>query len=285
MVAVFDDHDENAKLLLAERDPNYVFDIELTKTILIALELNTGCYLWGYHGTGKTTVLEQVAACVRRPFMRVQHTVGTEESHIIGQYVVQDGATVFQYGPLAIAMIEGYIYCADEYDRAIAPVTSVYQPVLEGKPLYIKEAPPEMRLVKPHPNFRFVATGNTNGSGDETGLYQGTQMQDAANYSRFGVTVEVGYMDPKVEVMVVSGQAQIDKKDAEKIVSFANDFREAFKGGKVASTISPRELINAGRYAVMKGGDWRAGLKTAWGARLSRVDREVADSYAQRIWA
>lgn len=283
-ILVFGDHDEDALALVPEVDPNFVFDIELVKTVLIAFELNTPALLWGYHGTGKTTNFEQVAARTKRPFMRVQHTVNTEESHVIGQWTVKGGETVFQYGPLAIAMIQGYVYCADEYDRAIAPVLSVYQPVLEGKALFIKEAPPEMRVVRPHPNFRFVATGNTNGCGDETGLYQGTQMQDAANYSRFGVTVEVGYMDEKTETMVVAGQGQIDKKDAQKIVTFANQIRDAFKAGRMGATIGPRELINAAKFAVMRGGNWRAGLTASWMARLSRIDREVADGYAQRCF-
>jgi len=284
MIPVMTDLDEEASKLVPEIDPNYVFDIEILKSVLIAFEMKANTYVWGFHGTGKTTLLEQIAARTGRPFMRIQHTVNMEESHVLGQYRVKDGETIFEEGPLAVAMREGYVYCADEYDRGTAPVLSVYQPILEGKPLYIKEAPAGQRLIKPHPNFRFVATGNTNGSGDETGLYQGTQMQDSANFSRFGVTVTIDYMEPKIEIMVVAGQASIDRKDAEKLVTFANQVREAFKAARMAATISPRELINAAKFAVMKGGQWRAGLTAAWGARLTRIDREVADSYAQRIF-
>lgn len=177
MITVMQDHDPDAQALIPDIDENYVFNIDLTKTALIGLELGMPVYFWGYHGTGKTTAFEQIAARTKRPFLRVQHTINTEEAHIVGQYVVKDGSTNFQLGPLPTAMLFGYNYCADEYDFAMPSVLSVYQPVLEGKPLVIKDAPPELRVIRPHPNFRFVATGNTNGGGDETGLYQGTQIQ------------------------------------------------------------------------------------------------------------
>lgn len=276
------DVDPDLLQFIPEMDLNYVFQIDVLKDLLIGFELNKPILLWGYHGTGKTTLLEQVAARTRRPFFRVQHTINTEEAHIVGQYVVEDGSTKFQPGPLVIAMQRGLVYCADEYDFAMPSVLSVYQAVLEGKSLVIKDAPPELRVIKPHPNFRFVATGNTNGGGDESGLYQGTQIQNAAAYSRFGITVELGYMAEKVEALVISGQTGIDKPTADKMVKFAKDTREAFKSGKIASTVSPRELINAAEVGMIKGGDWQAGLRLALTSRMSRVDRQVVDELAQR---
>ncbi|KAA5604347.1 AAA domain-containing protein [Roseospira marina] len=265
-------------------DPNYVFELDLTKTVLMALELNMATYLWGYHGTGKTSSLRNICAVTRRPWVRVQHTINTEEAHIVGQMLARDGSTYFEPGPLTLAMKYGWVYCADEYDFAMPAVLSVYQPVLEGEPLYIKEAPAEWRHIEPHPDFRFVATGNTNGCGDETGLYQGTQLGNAANYSRFGVTEEVVYMTADIEAAIVTSQASINIKDANKIVDFANQVREAFKGGRVSSTISPRELINAGRIGLARGSNWRAGLKLAFMNRLSRVDKETIDQFAQRVF-
>jgi cobaltochelatase CobS len=278
------DHSDAALAMIPDVDENYVFDIELAKTVLMAFGFRMPALFWGYHGTGKTSLLEQVCARIRRPFMRVQHTIGTEESHIVGQYVVKNGATEFQPGPLTIAMIEGFVYCADEYDFGMPAVLSVYQPVLEGKSLVIKDAPPEFRVVRPHENFRFVATGNTNGGGDETGLYQGTQIQNAANYSRFGVTREVGYMDPKIETLVLMRQAQIDKDSAGKLIKFAADVREAFKGGRIGTTISPRELINAGKLGRAKAGNWKEGMELAFVNRMNRVDREVITQFAQRVF-
>lgn len=285
MITVMADHDEDAQALIPDVDENYVFNIDLTKTGIMGLELGMPMYFWGYHGTGKTTAFEQIAARTRRPFLRVQHTINTEEAHIVGQYVVKDGSTLFQLGPLPTAMLFGYMYCADEYDFAMPSVLSVYQPVLEGKPLVIKDAPPELRVIRPHPNFRFAATGNTNGGGDETGLYQGTQIQNAANYSRFSIVEEVGYMDAKIEGAVIAGQSGIDRKDADRLVAFAKEVRDAFKAGRIGATISPRELINSAKIGLVRGSDWRGGLRLGFTNRLSRTDKEVVEQYAQRVFA
>ena len=284
MISVQQEHDPVGLIYIPDVDPNYVFPLDIVKTVLIGLEHSMPVYLWGYHGTGKTTCLQQVAARTKRPFIRTQHTVNTEEAHILGQYVVRDGETKFQPGPLPVAMANGYVYCADEYDFALPSVLSVYQPVLEGQPLMIKEAPPEMRVIRPHPNFRFVATGNTNGGGDETGLYQGTQMQNAANYSRFSITEEVLYMDKKIEAAVISAQSRIDKEDADNFVRFATEVRESFARGTIGATISPRELIASAKIGILRGSDWRTGIRQGFTARLSRVDKAAVDQYAQRIW-
>lgn len=304
-ITVIDQHDEESLPFLEEIDPNYVFNADLVKKIVAGIELGYPIYLWGYHGTGKTTVLQQILARTKRPVIRVQHTINTEESHILGQYVVRtkpveveelaaDGTkhkvmkqqtiTEFQLGPLPMAMLHGWAYLADEYDYAMPSVSAVYQPVLEGKPLIIKEAPPEFRKIAPHPNFRFMATGNTNGVGDETGLYQGTLVQNAANYSRFRITEEVEYMDPKIEELVVMQQAMVEKADAAKLVKFATQVRSAFKEGKITMTVSPRELIGAAQLAMVFGGNWVSGIKLAYANRLSRVDKQVVEEFAQRIW-
>lgn len=265
-------------------DPDYVFNIDLVKKVIVGFELNMPVYLWGYHGTGKTTVLQQAAARTGRPFLRVQHTINTEEAHILGQYVVKDGETVFQLGPLPLAMLHGMVYCADEYDFAMPSVSAVYQSVLEGQPLVIKDAPVQYRVIEPHPEFRFVATGNTNGVGDETGLYQGTMIQNAANYSRFPITEEVKYMEPKIEESILRQKTNIDKSNASKIVKFANDIRRTFADGKIGLTISPRELLNATKLAIAFGGNFRVGLQLAFANRCSRVDKKVVEELMQRIF-
>lgn len=284
MIDVFGEPDEDMRAFIPEIDPNYIFDIDTTKDGIIAFVLNTPCYFWGYHGSGKTSSLEQICARTMRPFMRNQHTVDMETAHVIGQYTVRNGETIWQDGPLPIAMKAGAVYCADEYDAALPGVIALYQAVLEGKPLIIKEAPPEYRVVKPHPNFRFVATGNTNGAGDETGLYQGTQMQNMANYSRFGVTRKIDYLSETLEATAISSQARLTKADGTKFVKFAKQVREAHAAGTMACIISTRELITAGRVAVVKGGAWVEGLKSAFINRQSRVDQEVLLQLAQRIF-
>lgn len=269
--------------MVPDIDKAYVYNVELLKTVLMGLELNIPIYLWGHAGTGKSSMLEQVSARTNRPYLRIQHTANTEESHIVGQMLANERGTYWEPGPLMLAMKHGWVYNADEYDYAHPSVHAVYQPVLEGKPLVTKEAPPEWRVVHPHKNFRFVATGNTNGSGDETGLYIGTNLGNAANYSRFGITEQVEYMSKKMESLILCGQAGLVKEDADKLVEFATEVRKAFDAGNIGSTIGPRELIYAGTLGLRRG-SWRSGLNLAFINRLTKTDRETVSGIAQRMF-
>ena len=281
MITTLSEHDDQE--FVPTPSDNYVYNIDELKDVILALELNIPCYVWGHKGSGKSELFEQIAARTNRPQMRVQHTVNTEESHIVGQWTVKGGQTVFELGPLPLAMMNGFVYVADEYDFAQPSVLSVYQAVLEGKPLVIKEAPEELRVIRPHPSFRFVATGNTNGSGDETGLYQGTLIQNSANYDRFGMVIHKHYMDNKSESLILQNHCKLNAKDADKMVEFATQVREAFAKGTMSDTISPRTLIYASRIGVMRG-SFRHGLTKAFINKLCKVDREVADNLAQRAF-
>lgn len=293
-ISVMSGHDTDGMLYIPETDEDYVFNIDLLKEVCVGFELNMPVYLWGMHGTGKTTLPEQVCARTKRPFMRIQHTINMQESDVLGQWTVKDGATQFQLGPLPMAMLNGWVYCADEYDFAMPSVVAVYQPVLEGKSLLIKDAPPEFRKITPHPEFRFIGTGNTNGVGDETGLYQGTLVQNAANYSRFAITREVKYMEAKIEESILTGKTGITKADAKKLVKVANDVRKMFAEQKISTTISPRELISAARLATIFGRKdattgtarlgYETGIELAFSNRLSRVDKKVIDEYVSRTF-
>lgn len=263
-------------------DDGFVYDVDCLKNILLGFDLNTPVLLWGHAGVGKSSIVEQICARTQRPLMRVQHTINTEESHIVGQWTVRDGHTVFELGPLPIAMMKGHVYMADEYDFALPSVLSVYQSVLEGKSLMIKEADAANRVIKPHPNFRFIATGNTNGSGDETNLYLGTNVQNAANYDRFGITCKVNYMDKKLEAKIIVNQSEIDEADAVRLVAFATAVRDAYEAKKISSTISPRALINAAKVGIRRG-NIIMGVDLAFGNKLSTVDKEVCAGIAQRI--
>lgn len=268
--------------MVPEVDPGYVYDIPCLKDALLALELNIPLYVWGHTGTGKTTMLEQICGRTGRPAIRVQHTVNTEESHIVGQTLARDGGTYFEPGPLYIAMRDGLTYIADEYDFAMPSVLSVYQAVLEGKPLVIKEAPADMRVVRPHADFRFTATGNTNGTGDETGLYLGTSMQNSANYDRFGMVLKKDYMPLNEEVKILMNQGGLEKEDAERMVNFATKVREAHSAGKCGVPISPRTMIFASVIGVCRS-DLRVGVERSFLSKLSSVDRKVCEDLAQRI--
>lgn len=269
--------------MVPETNNTYVHNIDDLKNVMLALELHINPYVWGHKGTGKSELFEQIAARTGRPFIRIQHTANTEESHIVGMWTVKDGATVFELGPLALAMKHGWLYLADEYDFALPSVLSVYQAVLEGKALMIKEADAENRMIKPHPNFRFVATGNTNGSGDETGLYQGTNLQNSANYDRFGMVIEKKYMPKAQESIILQKRCGLTETDANKLVEFAGLVREAYDGQKISDTISPRTLINAATIGIKRGA-FKVGVQLSFTNKLNRVDKETVEALAQRVF-
>lgn len=269
--------------LVPEMNETYVYDASELKDVMIALELNINPYVWGHKGSGKSELFEQVAARTGRPFVRIQHTSNTEESHIVGMWTVKNNETIFELGPLALAMKHGWLYLADEYDFALPSVLSVYQAVLEGKALMIKEADAENRIIKPHPNFRFCATGNTNGSGDETGLYQGTNLQNSANYDRFGSVIYKSYMSKKDESLILQKRVGLLEEDADKLVDFATHVRNAYDGKKISDTISPRALINAAKIGLCRT-SYPHGIQLAFSNKLTRVDKEVVDGLSQRVF-
>lgn len=266
-----------------KRDDDYVYDIDDLKNVLLGLEMNIPVYIYGHKGTGKTELWEQVAANTGRPVTRVQHTINTEEAHINGQWVVINGQTEYQLGPLPEAMLNGWLYVADEYDFALPAVTSVYQAVLEGKSLVIKDAPPQFRIIKPHPNFRFGATGNTNGSGDETGLYGGTNMQNSANYDRFGVMIHKKYMPQDLEAKIIEKRTGLRTADAKKMIEFGTMVRNAFDQGKISDTVSVRTLVYACRLGIAHG-SFKSGVQLSFSNKLSSIDRKVVDEMANRVF-
>lgn len=264
---------------------SYVFDVEMLKVILMGTALNIPTYMWGHAGTGKTSLIEQTMNRLNRPSIRIQHTGSTEESHILGSMAASpERGTYFEPGPLPLAMKYGWTYLADEYDFAFPQVLAVYQPVLEGKALVIKEAPADSgwRVIRPHPNFRFMATGNTNGTGDATGLYGGTNVQNAANYERFGIVEKMPYMDAETEAAIISAQTNIKAIDAKRLVKFATLVREAYDAKRIAATIGPRALINAAQVGVARA-SFMKGLNSAFLNRLRPKDQEICLQLAQRV--
>jgi len=276
-------HEPANQMFVPKANDTYVYDIDELKNAIMAIDLNIPCYIWGHKGTGKSELWEQIGARTNRPHFRVQHTGNTEESHVVGQWTVKNGQTVFELGPLPLAMKNGWMYVADEYDFAMPSVLSVYQAVLEGKALVIKEADVENRVIHPHPNFRFVATGNTNGSGDETGLYQGTTLQNSANYDRFGMVVHKKYMAAAAESLILQRRLKMVAADADKLVSFANSVREAYDASKISETISPRTLIFAATIGI-KRGSFVQGVTLSYINKLTKIDAEAVKGMAERIF-
>jgi len=282
-VKVFEKHEWQD--MVPDIDENFIWDRFLLRDCIAAFDFEIPAYFWGHAGTGKTSLFEQYAANTNRPLIRIQHTANTEEAHILGTTLANEQGTYFQPGPLALAMKHGWVYLADEYDFAFPQVLGVYQPVLEGNALLIKEAPPEWRRIDPHPQFRFVATGNTNGSGDETGLYQGTNVQNAANYSRYGIVSKVGYLDPEDEADILEKKALIKREMANNLVDFATRVRNSYDRGEISNTIGPRELLHAAKVGGLFGGDFRAGLDRAFVNKLPGASAIAARELAERVFS
>lgn len=284
--------DEYDYLVPAWND-NYILNPELAKTVMMGLELRSPIYLYGHSGVGKSSIFKQMCAALNRRLFRFQHTVDTEESHIVGQWVVRKhvdangnaiSVTEFELGPLPMAMMHGWLYLADEIDRSSPTVLSAYQAILEGEPLVIKNAPPHLRMIKPHPLFTFAATGNTNGTGDQSGLYQATLVQDAATIERFGIVAHVDYPPEKQEIAMISAATGLHVDDAKKVRQFANEIREKAFPNNVSLTIGPRVAINMARMGMMKG-DFVEGVTYAYANRLPEAEREAALGIAKRIFA
>lgn len=272
---------------------NYILNPDLTKTVMMALELRTPIFLYGHSGVGKSSIFKQMCAGLNRRLFRFQHTVDTEESHIVGQWVVKphinpDGSAVsvteFELGPLPTAMQNGWTYLADEIDRSSPTVLSAYQAILEGEPLIIKNAPPHLRVIKPHPLFAFAATGNTNGTGDQSGLYQATITQDAATIERFGVVAMVDYPPEKQEIAMIAAATGLSEADAKRIRQFADEIRHKSFPNIVSLTIGPRVAINIARIGMMKA-DFVEGAMYAYCNRLPEAEKEAALGVAKRILA
>jgi cobaltochelatase CobS len=264
-------------------NPDYVWDIDLLKTIIMAVENKIPAYLWGYAGVGKSTGWEQYCASTNRPLIRVQHTGDTESPHIIGQTLANEKGTYFNPGPLALAMKHGFLYLADEYDFAFPQVTSVYQPVLENKALYIKEADDEWRMIEPHENFYMCATGNTNGAGDESGLFQGTNLQNAANFERYGIVRQVFYPEPKAETRILAKKFNIDKEHVKPVIDFVNYVRDAYDKGKITNTAGQRVSLYITQNWLLTG-DYKKASELALTNRLPEACRKVVSDIADRCF-
>ena len=198
----------------------------------------------GHSGNGKTFQVEQACARLTKECVRVNFTVETDEDDLLGHYVLIDGKTVWQDGPVPTAMKRGAVLLLDEYDLASSKIMSL-QSVLEGKPLFIKKI---NTYVYPKNGFNIIATANTKGKGSEDGRYIGTNIHNEAFLDRFPVTFEQPYANKAMEVKMVLNHmravGKIDENFAEKLVDWANITRVTFNEGGIDEMIATRRLVH-----------------------------------------
>ena len=201
-------------------------------------------FITGLSGNGKTMMIEQVHAELKKELFRVNITIETDEDDLIGHYALIDGKTVWQDGPVVLAMERGGTLLLDEVDLASNKIMCL-QPVLEGNPLLIKK---EGRIVRPKAGFTVMATANTKGKGSEDGRFIGTNILNEAFLERFPITVEQEYPSITVEKKIINKLMTslncLDEEFSGKLVDWADLIRKTFYDGGVDEIIATRRLVH-----------------------------------------
>lgn len=245
--------------------------------------------LTGPTGSGKTSLVCQVAARLNWPVQSVTCHGRLELSDLVGQFVLIDGSTRFVHGPLAMALREGHLLLLNEIDLMDPAELAGLNDVIEGQPLVIAQNGGE--VIRPHPKFRVFATGNSAGAGDTTGLYQGVLRQNLAFLDRFRV-LPVGYLEPEVELGVLAGAVpSLPPEVGEKLIAVANEVRRLFVGegestAQLTITLSTRTLVRWARLALTFRGapqPIRFALEQALTARADPDQREAIHRVAADV--
>ena len=201
-------------------------------------------YITGLSGNGKTMMIEQVCAAEKREMVRVNITVETDEDDLIGGFRLIDGRTVWQNGPVIVAMERGAILLLDEVDLGSNKLMCL-QPVLEGKSVFLKKI---NKVITPVAGFNIIATANTKGKGSDDGRFIGTNVMNEAFLERFSITMEQEYPNNKIEQKILNNLLASngieDTKFTEKLVQWADIIRKSFYEGAVSEIISTRRLVH-----------------------------------------
>lgn len=228
-------------------DSSYIFhDAGRDVIVWFLMEHPDPLYIFGPCGCGKSSLVRQVAARLNYPVFETTGYDRLEFPDLVGHLSVQDGNMAFEDGPLTLAMKHGGIFLFNEIDLCSPATLAGLNTILDGSPLCIAENNGE--LVVPAPMFRIIVTGNSNGTSDETGLYQGVLRQNLAFMDRFIVT-EMDYPDRQVECALLARLFPVLPAEVtEKMVELAHDVRKNFMGASTAYdamevTLSTRTLI------------------------------------------
>ncbi len=273
-------------------DDAYKFDRETTLAILAGFAHNRRVMVQGYHGTGKSTHIEQIAARLNWPCIRVNLDSHISRIDLIGKdaIVLKDGKqiTEFREGILPWALQHACALVFDEYDAGRPDVMFVIQRVLEveGKLTLLDQN----KVIRPHPAFRLFATSNTVGLGDTTGLYHGTQQINQGQMDRWNIVATLNYLPHAQETAIVLAKMKIDPKDAaakkqiESMVALADLTRAGFINGDLSTVMSPRTVITWAENARIFGGDIAFAFRLTFLNKCDEAERSTVAEYYQRCF-
>lgn len=273
-----------------DADPDYLFDRETTLAILAGFAHNRRVMVSGYHGTGKSTHIEQVAARLNWPCVRVNLDSHVSRIDLVGKdaIVVRDGLqiTEFKDGILPWAYQHNVALVFDEYDAGRPDVMFVIQRVLEssGRLTLLDQS----RVIRPHPAFRLFATANTVGLGDTTGLYHGTQQINQAQMDRWSIVTTLNYLPHDQEVDIVASKvkefAKGDGRDTiSRMVRVADMTRSSFINGDLSTVMSPRTVITWAENAEIFG-DVALSFRLTFLNKCDELERALVAEHYQRAF-
>ena len=271
-----------------ELDEAYRFDRDTTMAILAGFAHNRRVLIQGYHGTGKSTHVEQVASRLNWPCIRVNLDSHISRIDLIGRdaIVLRDGkqVTEFREGILPWALQHPTALCFDEYDAGRPDVMFVIQRVLEaeGKMTLLDQN----RIIRSHPCFRLFATSNTIGLGDTTGLYHGTQQINQGQMDRWNIVATLNYLPHDTELDIVLAKSpSYDSKDGREILSAMVDVadlsRAGFINGDISTVMSPRTVITWAENAEIFG-DVGVAFRLTFLNKCDEIERPIVAEYFQR---
>jgi len=273
-----------------EIDEDYLFNPETTLAILAGFAHNRRVMVTGFHGTGKSTHIEQVAARLHWPLIRVNLDSHISRIDLVGKdaIVIKDGKqiTEFREGILPWAYQHNVALVFDEYDAGRPDVMFVIQRVLEssGRLTLLDQN----RVLKPHPAFRLFATANTVGLGDTTGLYHGTQQINQAQMDRWSVIVQLNYLSHDQECGIVLSKNKsfnnpAGKKTVSNMVRLADLTRNAFMAGDLSTVMSPRTVITWAENATIFG-DLGFAFRVTFLNKCDELERALVSEFYQRCF-
>ncbi len=268
-------------------DEGYLFDPGATMAILAGFSSNARVLVQGPHGTGKSSHIEQIAARLNWPCVRINLDSHISRIDLIGKdaIVLRDGkqVTEFREGMLPWAFQRPVALVFDEYDAGRPDVMFAIQRVLEAEGrLTILD---QNKVLSPHASFRLFATANTIGLGDITGLYHGTQQLNQAQLDRWDVTVRLDYLSPENELAMVSAKAPWLAEDAAlpQMIRMAGLTRVGFQAGDVSTVMSPRTVLSWAQN-VQRFGDIDHAFRVGFLNRCDEAEREIFAEYYQRCF-